>query len=180
MRPILPKNNLPLALGMFVFLMPSWALSNDTIASKSQKTDNQSVEASKISTAQTGASSTTSAKQEVKPKVEDPATSDKAQNTVETPKKPSNSDGSTNFGYQHNPNRYAFHFLAWINDPYIAYQVIPDPYTGRFHTVPVVRYNRILVRVYLDRITNTYGYFDRFGNPVPYLPNRYQYRCFPF
>lgn len=82
--------------------------------------------------------------------------------------------------FRHNPNRYVFHFLAWVDEPYIAYRVIPDPYTGRYHKVRVLRYNRVLVRVYLDRMSNTYGYFDRFGNPVPYIPNRYQFRGIRF
>ena len=76
-------------------------------------------------------------------------------------------------------NRYVLHFLAWIDEPYIAYRVIPDPYTGKVHTIPTIRYRRVLTPIYLDRLTNTYGYFDRFGNPVPYLPARYRFQLNP-
>lgn len=76
-------------------------------------------------------------------------------------------------------NRYVFHFLAWIDEPYIAYRTIADPYNGKWHRIPVVRYQRVLKRIYYDRLTNTYGYFDRFGNPVSYLPARYRHRFNP-
>lgn len=64
-------------------------------------------------------------------------------------------------------------FQAWVNEPYIFWRVVPDPANGRVYRVPEVRYTRRLVWVYYDRVTNAYGYFDRFGNPVPYQVGGY-------
>jgi hypothetical protein len=58
-------------------------------------------------------------------------------------------------------------FQAWVNEPYVFWRVVPDQF-GRIYRIPEVRYTRRLVWVYYDQVTNSYGYFDRFGNPVPY------------
>ncbi len=67
------------------------------------------------------------------------------------------------------PNRYVFVALAWVNEPYWINRAIRNPQTGRVIVVPVVYYQRRLVQVYLDQVTNVYFYFDSFGNPVPYV-----------
>lgn len=106
------------------------------------------------------------------PKVDEPA--------KKLDKNPRQGKKNTGPVYRWDPYRYQFHFLAWIDEPYIAYRMVPDPYTGRVHRVQVIRYNRILRKIYYDRQTNTYGYFDNFGNPVPYLPARYRLWFTPF
>ena len=67
------------------------------------------------------------------------------------------------------PNRYVFVALAYVNEPYFIYRPVRNPQTGQVVVVPVVYYQRRLVQVYLDQLTNTYFYFDSFGNPTPYV-----------
>ena len=64
--------------------------------------------------------------------------------------------------------RYVAAGQAWVNEPYIYWQSIPDPTTGRIYRVQRIGYTRRLVVLYLDTWTGGYGYFDRFGNPIPY------------
>lgn len=64
--------------------------------------------------------------------------------------------------------RYVVAGQAWVNEPYIWYQYVPDPFTGRVVPVQRIGYNRRLVVLYYDTWQGGYGYFDRFGNAVPY------------
>lgn len=62
---------------------------------------------------------------------------------------------------------------AWVNEPYVYWQNVPDPTTGRIYRVQRIAYTRRLVVLYLDTWQGGYGYFDRWGNPIPY--NRYHW-----
>lgn len=64
--------------------------------------------------------------------------------------------------------RYVVAGQAWVNEPYFYWVNIPDPRTGRVVPVRRVGYTRRLVVLYLDTWQGGYGYFDRWGNPVPY------------
>ncbi len=64
--------------------------------------------------------------------------------------------------------RYVMAGQAWVNAPYIWYQYVPDPFTGRVVPVQRIGYTRRLVVLYYDTWQGGYGYFDQFGNPVPY------------
>lgn len=64
--------------------------------------------------------------------------------------------------------RYVAAGQAWVNEPYIYWQSIPDPVTGRIYRVQRIAYTRRLVVLYYDRLLGGYGYFDRYGNPIPY------------
>lgn len=68
--------------------------------------------------------------------------------------------------------RYVAVGQAWVNEPYIYWRTIRDPFTGRIVTVRQVGTYRRLVVLYLDRVTNTYGYFDSYGNPIPWYGAR--------
>lgn len=64
--------------------------------------------------------------------------------------------------------RYVAAGQAWVNEPYIYWQSIPDPLTGHVYRVQRIGYTRRLVVLYYDRLLGGYGYFDRYGNPIPY------------
>ncbi|MBX9686923.1 MAG: hypothetical protein K2X27_09490 [Candidatus Obscuribacterales bacterium] len=64
--------------------------------------------------------------------------------------------------------RYVVAGQAWVNEPYIYWINVPDPFTGRVYPVQRIGYTRRLVVLYLDTWQGGYGYFDRWGNPVPY------------
>lgn len=73
--------------------------------------------------------------------------------------------------------RYVVAGQAWVNEPYVYWINVPDPTTGKVYRVQRIGYTRRLVVLYLDTWTGTYGYFDRWGNPVPWQPNLW-YRRF--
>lgn len=68
--------------------------------------------------------------------------------------------------------RYVAAGLAWVDEPYIYWQTIRDPFTGRVHRVQRIGTYRRQVVIYLDTWTNTYGYFDSYGNPIPWNGGR--------
>lgn len=57
---------------------------------------------------------------------------------------------------------------VWVNEPYIYWQTIADPFTGRLVRVQRIGYTRRLTVLYLDTWQGGYGYFDRWGNPIPW------------
>lgn len=73
-----------------------------------------------------------------------------------------------NFGINVRNQRYVAAGQAWVNEPYIYWQAIPDVTTGRVRVVPRTGFTRRLVWLYLDTYTSSYFYLDRLGNPVPY------------
>lgn len=77
--------------------------------------------------------------------------------------------GTANFN-----QRYVAVAQAWVDEPYIFWRAVPDPYTGQVRQIPAVAYSRRLVWLYYDQVSNTYGYFDVYGNPVPYQGSRYR------
>ena len=105
----------------------------------------------------------------VKPDAAKPATAGQNNNKNAKPQAHPTKDRTHNRPIVVVPNRYVPVFQAWIDEPYVVYRWVLDPLTGNLVPVPVVYTYRRLVWVYLDRVTNTYGYFDRFGFPVPYV-----------
>ena len=98
--------------------------------------------------------------------------------TPRTPKPVATGNGAQNSQQYFIPNRYIPVFQAWIDEPFIFYRVVPSP-NGPV-PLPSIGYNRRLVQVFYDRVTNAYGYFDQFGNPVPYKSQRYRWGYNPF
>ncbi len=68
-----------------------------------------------------------------------------------------------------NNQRYVPAFIGVVNETYVTYRLVRNPYTGRIVSVPVVLNRSFPVQVYYDRVTNVYFYLNAFGNPVPYF-----------
>jgi len=73
-----------------------------------------------------------------------------------------------NVGTQAFNQRYVPVGQAWVNEPYVYWQNVPDPVTGRIYRVQRIAYTRRLVVLYYDNWQGGYGYFDRWGNPIPW------------
>lgn len=64
--------------------------------------------------------------------------------------------------------RYVAVHQAWVDQYYFYWTMIPDLTTGRLVPVRQVGYYRRLVWVYYDRVTGLSGYFDAYGNAMPW------------
>ena len=62
--------------------------------------------------------------------------------------------------------RYIAVAQVWVNEPYIYWTTVRDPFTGRIVPVRRVGVWRHLTWLYLDQVTGNYGYFDSYGNPI--------------
>lgn len=63
--------------------------------------------------------------------------------------------------------------MAVVYEPYIYTRPVVNVTTGKVEMVRQVGYTRRQVWLYLDTWSNSYFYFDRYGNLLPYQPNRW-------